>query len=139
MRSPFYQCNSFTFHCYSKSVAKFVENLSDRDWDKFNSVANLFTTMLLTGAPAVHRVEKVKGTTNTIWELKITVPGAPGPQLRLLCILRGRRVICLRGVDKRDSQLRLSDVRAADAAAGRFLKGERERQRKPEEAGRPRA
>jgi hypothetical protein len=139
MRSPFHQCNSFTFHYYNKSVAKFVERLSDRDWDKFNSVADLFTTTLLTGAPAVHRIEKVKGATNTIWELKITVPGTPGPQLRMLCSVHGRKVICLRGVDKRDSQLRLSDVRAADAAAGRCLRGERERQRKSEGGRRPRA
>lgn len=138
MCSPFHQCNSFTFYTVSKSVEKFLDRLSDRDWDKFNSVAHLFTVMLRTGAPAVHRVEKVTGTTNTIWELKITIPGTPGPQLRMLCIVRGRKIICVRGIDKRDPHLRPGDVRTADAAARRYLRGERERQRKPKGGGRPR-
>jgi hypothetical protein len=135
MCSELFRCNTFTFFALNRSFEKFNKRLSDRDCVRFRSVGLLFTNVLLDGAPAVHRVEKVSGTTHPIYELKLTPPGSRGPQRRVLCSVRDRKIICLIGISKDEPKLRPQDVRRADKAAGIYLESERDRRSEEDERG----
>lgn len=126
MCSELFECNTFTVYSLNPQVEGFLADLSPQNWVKFDSVVELFTRLLLTGAPAVDRIEKVKGASGKIYELKITAPGSKGPQLRVLCLVKGRAILCLRGIDKRQSRLRRQDIEAADKAATDYLRVEDE-------------
>lgn len=130
MRTELFKCRSFTVYSYNRQVDDFLADLPRRDWLRFVSVVERLTMVLLTGAPAVDRIEKVVGAANKLYELKIAPPGSKGPQPRVLCLVDGRRIVCLRGVDKRQPKLRPADVRSADKAAGAYLRAEHERSRK---------
>lgn len=130
MCSELFKCNTFTVYALNQQVEDFLVELSPRDWVKFNSAIELFTHLLLAGAPAVHRIEKVSGASNKLYELKITPPGSKGPQLRVLCVVKGRTILCVRGVDKRQPQLRLQDIRTADKAVTNYLRSRNDRKSK---------
>jgi hypothetical protein len=130
MRSELFECNGFNIIPLNKQAEDFLLGLSDRDWAKFESAVVFFTRLLRSSAPAVHRVEKVSGSSTKLYELKITAPHSKGPQLRLLCAVRGRQILCVRGVDKRQPHLRRQDVEAADRAVADHLRSKNERKRK---------
>jgi hypothetical protein len=130
MCSELFKCKPFTVYKYSSQVGDFLADLSHRDWLRFVSVVERLTALLLTGAPAVDRIEKVRGTSNKLYELKIAPPGSKGPQPRVICLVDGRKIICLRGIDKRQPRLRPRDVQLADKIASSYLADKRERKRK---------
>lgn len=130
MRSEILKCGKFTFFPLNKQSEDFLFGLSDHHWMKFESAAVFFTRMLLTGAPPVDRVEKVSGSSQKLYELKISPPGSDGPQLRVLCAVEGRRILCARGVDKRQRRLRPNDIKIADKAVADHIRSEHERRGK---------
>ena len=130
MCSELFQCNSFTVYSHSRQVHHFLADLSRRDWDRFASVAERLTKVLLTGAPAVDRIEKVAGASNKMYELKVAPPGSKGPQLRVLCLVDGRKIVCMRGIDKRQPKLPPGDVQTADKLASSYLSLQHERKGK---------
>lgn len=129
MRSEIFKCGNFSFFPLNKQCEDFLLTLSDYHWMKFESAGAYFTRMLATGAPAVGRVEKVSGSSQKLYELKITAPGSDGPQLRLLCAVEGGRILCVRGIDKRRRRLRPNDIKIADRAVADHIGGEDERRR----------
>lgn len=130
MRTELFRCNTFIVYSLNRQVEGFLVGLSPRDWVRFDSVVELFTRLLLTGAPAVDRIEKVSGASNKLYELKITKPGSKGPQRRVLCLVKGRAIVCVRGIDKRQPRLRPQDIKAADRAATDHLRASDEQERK---------
>jgi hypothetical protein len=140
MSSELFKCEPFTVYSHNRQVGDFLADLSRRDWLRFVAVVKRLTLLLLTGAPALDRIEKVKGATNKLYELKIAPPGSKGPQPRALCLVDGRRIVCLRGIDKRQPKLRPADVRSADRIAGAYLRsqGELARERKSKKGSRGR-
>jgi len=135
MCTELFECDSFTVYSHNNQVYDFLADLSRRDWDRFAGVVKRLTMLLLTGAPALDRIEKVKGASNKMYELKIAPPGSKGPQPRVLCLVDGRKIVCLRGVDKRQPKLRPADVRRADKTASSYLGDERERGAKGRKGG----
>jgi hypothetical protein len=129
MLSELFKCGQFQVFALNKQVEDFLSGLSDYHWMKFESVSALFTQMLVTGAPAVDRIEKVSGSSQTLYELKITSPGSNGPQLRVLCGVEGRRILCVRGVDKRQRRLRPNDIKIADKAIAEHIRSKNEQRR----------
>lgn len=130
MCSELFKCNSFTVYLLNQQVEEFLVGLSPHDWVKFDSVVELFTRLLLTGAPAVDRIEKVSGASNKLYELKITPPGSKGPQRRVLCLVQGRAIVCVRAIDKRQPHLRAKDIRVADKAASEYLRAKDEQKKR---------
>lgn len=117
----------FTFHPLSKQVEKFFGGLSAHDWARFVAQAEQLAVAMSVGQPPAGRTVKVRGS-SVLWEMKITPPGSKGPQARLLFAVDGKRVLCARGVDKRDRRLSRHDVVMAErevAAYERAKKGER--------------
>jgi hypothetical protein len=126
MCSELFSCNSFTVYSHNRQVENYLADLPHRDWLRFAAVAERLTMVLLAEAPAVDRIEKVAGASNKLYELKISPPGSNGPQQRVLCLVDGRKIVCLRGIAKRQPRLRPADVRAADKVAGSYLRAEHE-------------
>ncbi|MGC1853295.1 MAG: hypothetical protein WA687_12735 [Solirubrobacterales bacterium] len=116
MGPKLFECNGFSAHPITPQADRFALALSARNWAKFDAAMEYLTRCLCVGAPVVGRAEKVSGATHKLYELKITTPGSKGPQLRMLCTVEGDRILCVRGVDKRQPKLRPEDVRAADKA-----------------------
>lgn len=124
-----FKCNGFSIHLTTKQAERFALALSERDWAKFDATMEYLTRCLRTGAPVVGRAEKVSGSARKLYELKITAPGSKGPQLRMLCGVEGKRILCVRGVDKRQPKLRPEDIGAAERALRDHAGGKRERRR----------
>lgn len=101
---------------------RFLEDLPERDWRKFLSAARLVAQALEPGSGLSGRLERVQGSRVGLLELKVTAPGSPGPQLRILCIRKGRTIWCTRGLVKRE-RLPRREVELAEAAARRYLGG----------------
>ncbi|HEX3239201.1 MAG TPA: hypothetical protein VHR18_03580 [Solirubrobacterales bacterium] len=136
MGPKLFQCNTFSIYALTKQAEDFAGALSERDWEKFDAAMTYFTRCLLTGAPVLRRAEKVRGSTQKLYELKITAPGSKGPQQRMLCAVEGRCILCVRGIDKRQRRLAVADIEAADKALARRRGGGHESSRKKERAGR---
>lgn len=100
---------------------QFLEELRDRDWRKFLGAARTVETALR-NRRRTGRLERVEGSKVGLLELKITAPGSPGPQLRILRIQKGRTIWLARGLVKRE-RLRRRDIELAEAAVRRFLGG----------------
>lgn len=130
MCSELFPCNSFTVYAHNRQVADYLADLPHRDWLRFAAVVKRLTMVLLTGAPALDRIEKVAGASNKLYELKVSPPGSKGPQERVLCLIDGRKIVCLRGMDKRQPKLRHADVRTADKNASSYLRAQHESSRK---------
>jgi hypothetical protein len=126
MCTELFKCGKFTVYVHNKRVEDFVIDLSPRDWEKLDSVLELLALMLLSGAPPVDRIVKISGATHKLYELKVTPPGSKGPQLRVLALVDGRKIILLRGIDKREPRIRSREIRTADKAAGEYLRAKDE-------------
>jgi hypothetical protein len=138
MGPKLFECNGFSIHSLTKQAEHFALALSERDWAKFDAAMEYLTRCLRTGAPVVGRAEKISGSRHKVFELKITAPGSKGPQLRMLCAVEGRQILCVRGIDKRQPKLRLEDIRAADKALREYAGRKHERPPVKEERKRSR-
>jgi hypothetical protein len=113
---PLFECDNFKFHTTTKQAEKFVDRLSDHDWARFASACKLMAIALKSGQNPAGRVQRVSGSSSGLFEIKITPPGAKGPALRMLCVVQGSEVLCVRGVDKRQGQLPAREIKLADKA-----------------------
>lgn len=104
-----FKCSSIEIIPITKQVRDFVRNLSPADWARFAAQCRLLAEALETGTPPTGRTAKVKGS-KRLWELKLTSPGARGPQLRLLFTTEAGRILLLRGVDKRQARLSRHEI-----------------------------
>ena len=117
MSPSFFTCNSFKFQPITKQVADFVEGLDDSDWEKLTACAERLTSAYLTGRGFCGRSERIRGASVAgLFELKITAPGTRGPQLRLLCVREGSRILCARGVVKRQAHIPRGEIDLAEQA-----------------------
>ncbi len=113
-----FKCGSIEFHTHTKQAQEFVHKLDGVDWSRLTAQCHLLADALETGTPPTGRTAKVRGS-KQLWELKVTPPGSSGPQARLLYVVDGKKVLFLRGVDKRQPRLSRHDIGLAerDAAA----------------------
>lgn len=108
-----FECSFIEFIPITKQVREFVRDLSESDWNRFAAQCQLLGEALHTGTPPSGRTTKVKGSKH-LWELKITPPGTTGPQLRVLFTTKSKRVLLLRGVDKRTQRLSRHEIALAE-------------------------
>jgi hypothetical protein len=113
VRPPILQLEGFTFHPISEQAAQYLAGLDERDWNRFVVAATILVASLCSGRPPAGRSELVRGTVRGLHELRLTMPGTPGPQKRILYIREARRILCVRGITKRQSALPRREVDAA--------------------------
>lgn len=123
--SELFRCNGFKIIAAGRQSRKFLEDLSEPDWSKLNTGMDHLTKALLSGAPTVGRAEKVASSSGKLIEVKIS-RGGPGPRLRVLCVIDGRKVVCVRGVAKRQRRLPRQDIVLAEKAAADYFRRKRD-------------
>jgi hypothetical protein len=111
-----FKCNTYTFHTVTKQAESFAKGLSDHDWARFSSACNLMSISLKTGQDPAGRIQRVSASSTGLFEIRITPRGAKGPALRMLCVVEGSNVFCVRGVDKRQRRIPAGEITKADKA-----------------------
>src|SRR5689334_16184034 len=82
-------------------VKEFLDSLDDvghRDW---RSSTRVLATSLATGRSTAGRAERVAGSSEKLFELRVTPRGRRGPQARILYVREANTILCARGLLKR--------------------------------------
>ncbi len=119
MRPPILEYEQFTFRCTNQQTAAFVDELSAADKTKLASAARIAATSLAIGRPAANRWQKIRGSKG-LFELKVTAPGSPGPQVRLICAVADSTVLLVHGLVKTQSALPAGAVKLAARELARW-------------------
>jgi hypothetical protein len=106
----------FRFRAASKQVDAFLTGLSGRDLTDFKVAARILENSVQSGRPPAGRSERIRGSKKGLFGLRITPPGRKGPHLRMLYVLRGREVVCLRGLTKTQSSIPRREIKLAERA-----------------------
>lgn len=78
-------------------AADFVLGLSTTGRRDFVVAARILATTLASGRPPAGRAQRVAGSSEGLFELRITPPGRKGPHARLLYVREGNTIVCARG------------------------------------------
>jgi hypothetical protein len=113
MRPQIYEVDEFQFFPLTEQAEEFLRGLSERHWVQFMVAAQVLATALRRGVASGGRSESISGYEPGMFELRLNLPGSPGPQRRLLCIREGKRILIARGLEKRRRRLPARDLELA--------------------------
>jgi Gp49-like protein DUF891 len=113
MRPQIYEVEKFQFIPLTKQAEKFLRDLPERHWVQFTVAAHVLATALGRGVTPAGRSERITGFESGMFELKLNLPGSPGPQRRLICFREGRRILIVKGLEKRRRRLPPREVELA--------------------------
>jgi hypothetical protein len=102
------------------------DGLERRDQRRADAGMINFDATEKAGIRMTGRVEPVKGRRRTMIELKLTRGGSPGPQLRMLGVLRGRTFYVATGFHKRSRRLPRREIERAEAVLDAGLRDDDE-------------
>jgi hypothetical protein len=130
MRPPFLTCGKYEFCSIDKHTDEFLDGLSELEWARLAAGAERLAGGFADGRRR-GRSQLVRNTTVPgLFEFKATLPGG-GPQLRLLCLRQGNRILCARGFRKDQARVPRAQIDAAERA----IKTHREDGDEPEAKG----
>jgi hypothetical protein len=130
MRPPFLTCNEFEFCSIDNDTSEFLDGLSELEWARLAAGAERLACGFADGRRR-GRSQLIRGSDVAgLFEFKATLPGG-GPQLRLLCLRQGKRILCARGFRKDQARVPRSEIEAAERA----IKAHREDGDEPEAKG----
>lgn len=132
MRPPIFEYDSYLFLPITKQAKQFLCGLGEAEWTQFTVAAQILVTTLETGRPPAGRSERVRDSISGLFELKLN-PGAPGPQRRLLCVREGRRILCVRGLAKRQRRLPRREIELAERALCAYRRRAADERHQPDE------
>lgn len=107
---------SLCIYAVTTQARDFVSAFDPTQTRHFEQCAMQLERQLQTGRPS-KRSEKLAGTRTALFEMKVTPPGAPGPQTRLLYARRGQEFFVMRGLIKRRPKIKRREVELADREA----------------------
>jgi hypothetical protein len=118
---PIFVGRCLTFHTITKHANEFCAGLDERERRDFEVAATLLDRSREIGRPPGGRAERVRGTKQGLFELRVTPPGRRGPHTRLIYISEGSELLILRGVRKAQRGIPRREIGLAerDAAAWR--------------------
>jgi hypothetical protein len=133
MRPQIYEIDTFKFIPLTVQAEEFLLGLEEGHWVQFTVAAQVLANSLRRGVTPAGRSERIRSSEPGMFELKLNLPGTPGPQRRLICIRERQKILCVRGLAKRQSRLPAGDIEIA----AREIRAYREAQadecpRKPE-------
>jgi hypothetical protein len=105
---------------------KFIQSLDDVAKRDLLVAAQILASTIAIGRPPAGRSERVRGSNESLYELRITPRGRHGVHARLLYVRVGNDIRCVRGSLKRE-RLSHDDIKLAD----RDLRADARKQRKP--------
>lgn len=137
---PIHEVDEFKIYAATKQVAKYLDGLDGASWNRFLVALEVLATSLATGRPPAGRSQVVHCSEPGVHELKLNLPGGPGPQHRVIYIREGTRILLIWGLVKKQRALPKREVEAAVRAVTAFRQkrsGERE-EPGPRDAANPR-
>jgi hypothetical protein len=96
-------------------VKRWLDALSARDRRRAEAGMVNFDRLEAAGIRNAGRVELIRGRRRSMLELKLTRGGTPGPQLRLLGVMRGKTFWAAHGFLKTTRRITRRDLDAAEA------------------------
>ncbi len=135
MRHQFLTCSPFRFIAITRQMADFVAGLEEPDAARLAAAAQNLADAYADNRPPAGRTQLIRGSkVRGLFELRVTVPGSGGPQLRLLAVREGEEVLCARGFWKCQAKIPRREIETAEAA----IRADREGRREPRRPrGRP--
>lgn len=113
MRPQIYEVEKFKFIPLVEQPEEFLLGLEQARWDQFTIAAQVLATSLGRGVTPAGRSERILGYEPGMFELKLNLPGAPGPARRLICIRERQRILIARGLEKRQRRLPVGEIEIA--------------------------
>jgi putative component of toxin-antitoxin plasmid stabilization module len=112
-----------TYSTITEQASEFVGALTEREWLAFVRRVQILDLSLTTGRPPAGVAGRLEGSSEGLWELRIT--RGRGPQIRFLYIREREEVLIVRGV--RNATLRRHEIELADRDARQWRKEHRRR------------
>lgn len=113
MRPQIYEVEKFKFVPLAEQPENFLRGLEQAQWDQFTIAAQVLVTSLGRGVTPAGRSERIPGYEAGMFELKLNLPGTPGPARRLICIRERQRILIARGLEKRQRRLPVGELKIA--------------------------
>lgn len=131
MGHPLYKCDSFKFKPISRQAEEFALGLDARERKKLAAACQSVGSSLVLGRPPAGRTELIRSSKiRGMFELKVTWPGADGPQLRLICVREGDVVLVARGLVKRSRCISRHDIELAEKTIAEHRERTREQSKR---------
>lgn len=128
MRPPIFTCEKFQFIPLTAKTERFVAELDPRLRAKLLAACQILARALAEGRLPAQRTEAIRGTRRSgLFELRGTLPGSRGPQMRLICWRDGARILIVRAFLKRTRAIPRREVELAERALERYLRAADER------------
>ena len=103
---------------------EWLDGLQKTDYGKFLAAAKVMETTLRVNRPPAGRAETIQGSSQGLWELRITPKGKKGgPHLRMAYRREARTLWVAHGFTKQSNKLDTRDIRTADSVAEQWKEG----------------
>jgi putative component of toxin-antitoxin plasmid stabilization module len=104
-----------SYSTVTEQASEFIEALTEREWLAFVRRTHILDLSLATGRPPAGISERVEGSSEGLWELRVT--RGRGPQIRFLYIRAGDEILIVRCLRKREPALKHREIQLADRDA----------------------
>jgi len=113
----FFVGRCISIHAITRQAEEFLDELSARERRDFEVAATILDRSRERGRPPGGRSERVAGSKQGLFELRITPPGRRGPHTRGLFLCEGSEVLIVRGVRKAQRGIPRREIKLADRDA----------------------
>jgi Phage derived protein Gp49-like (DUF891) len=107
-----------------RPACDWFDGLDKKGLGQFYAAIATMETSLDAGRPS-KRFQKVRGSKQKLWELRVTMPGSSAPHLRLLYRREGKTLWVAVGFTKQKNRLERSDIQQGDNITQEWLEGRR--------------
>jgi hypothetical protein len=107
---------NFEFIALTKQAEEFMRGLDAGRWDQFQVAATVLARSLRRGVTPAGRSERISGYEAGMFELRLNMPGTPGPARRLICVRDRQLILIARGLEKRRRRLPVGEIEIAARA-----------------------
>jgi phage-related protein len=114
---PIFSGTCIDIHTHTSQSERFFAELTPREEKDFLIVATILDRTVRIGRSAGGRSERIGGSGEGIWELRVTPPGRRGPHTRCLYVCDGRDILVLRCLRKAQRGIPRGEIELAERAA----------------------
>ena len=104
-----------SYSTVTEQASEFVGALTEREWLAFVRRTQTLDLSLATGRPPVGVSERIEGSSEGLWELRVT--RGRGPQIRFLYIREGDEILIVRCLRKREPRIKRREIQLAERDA----------------------
>lgn len=114
---PFFTGRCISIYAITKQAQDFLSELSEREQRDFEVAATIVDRSRELGRPPGGRSERLAGSKQRLFELRITPLGRRGPHTRALFVTKGREIHVIRGLRKAERGIPRREIELAERDA----------------------